>query len=110
MIRVAEGADRLTVVGHPVVVEVPAQDAGQPASLVGDGQIAPPDQLDLDLAELGAKSFRVGGPLELEPPVPCRRARVREPEELKPAPRGAMRKEMTDINISSVPAGMPALG
>ena len=27
-----------------------------------------------------------------------------------PAPRGAKRKEMTDINISSVPAGMPALG
>jgi hypothetical protein len=27
-----------------------------------------------------------------------------------PAPRGAMRKEMTDINISSVPAGMPAPG
>ena len=26
------------------------------------------------------------------------------------APRGAKRKEMTDINISSVPAGMPALG
>ena len=28
----------------------------------------------------------------------------------QPAPRGAKRKEMTDINISSVPAGMPALG
>ena len=27
-----------------------------------------------------------------------------------PAPRGAKRKEMMDINISSVPAGMPALG
>ena len=27
-----------------------------------------------------------------------------------PAPRGAKRKEMTDINISSVPAGMPDLG
>ena len=26
------------------------------------------------------------------------------------APRGAKRKEMTDINISSVPVGMPALG
>ena len=26
------------------------------------------------------------------------------------APRGAKRKEMTDINISSVPAGMPVLG
>jgi hypothetical protein len=31
-------------------------------------------------------------------------------EEVKPAPRGVMRKEMTDINISSVPAGMPAAG
>jgi len=27
-----------------------------------------------------------------------------------PAPRGAKRKEMTDINISSVPVGIPALG
>ena len=26
------------------------------------------------------------------------------------APRGAKRKEMTDINISSVPVGIPALG
>ena len=26
------------------------------------------------------------------------------------APRGAKRKEMRDINISSVPVGMPALG
>jgi hypothetical protein len=31
-------------------------------------------------------------------------------EEVIRAPRGAMRKEMTDINIPSVPAGMPALG
>jgi hypothetical protein len=30
--------------------------------------------------------------------------------QIDPAPRGAMRKEMTDDNISSVPAGMPALG
>jgi hypothetical protein len=29
---------------------------------------------------------------------------------VNPAPRGAMRKEMTDSNISSVLAGMPALG
>jgi hypothetical protein len=30
--------------------------------------------------------------------------------QINAAPRGAMRKEMTDINISSVLAGMPALG
>jgi hypothetical protein len=30
--------------------------------------------------------------------------------EVDPAPRGAMRKEMKDDNISSVLAGMPALG
>jgi len=30
--------------------------------------------------------------------------------QVDPAPRGAMRKEMTENNISSVPAGMPALG
>jgi len=30
--------------------------------------------------------------------------------EVDAAPRGAMRKEMTESNISSVLAGMPALG
>ena len=30
--------------------------------------------------------------------------------EVDTAPRGAMRKEMTESNISSVLAGMPALG
>ena|ERR1035438_8036426 len=35
---------------------------------------------------------------------PCDMAKAR------PAPRGAKRKEMTDINISSVLAGMPAPG
>jgi hypothetical protein len=30
--------------------------------------------------------------------------------EVDPAPRGAVRKEMTDESISSVLAGMPALG
>jgi hypothetical protein len=35
---------------------------------------------------------------------------VVDPLEIDPAPRGAMRKEMTDESISSVLAGMPALG
>jgi hypothetical protein len=35
---------------------------------------------------------------------------VRETQEIRRAPRGAMRKEMTEDNISSVPAGMPAPG
>jgi hypothetical protein len=35
---------------------------------------------------------------------------VVDPLEINPAPRGAMRKEMTDESISSVLAGMPALG
>ena len=33
-----------------------------------------------------------------------------DPLQVGSAPRGAMRKEMTDDNISSVLAGMPALG
>jgi hypothetical protein len=68
------------------------------------------DQLGLDLAELRAHPFLVGDPLQLEAPCLGLSADVREAEELEPAPRGVMRKEMTDINISSVPAGMPALG
>ena len=38
---------------------------------------------------------------------------LRDPRDMAKAgsaPRGAKRKEMTDINISSVPVGMPALG
>ena len=35
---------------------------------------------------------------------------VVDPAQIHTAPRGAMRKEMMDINISSVLAGMPALG
>jgi hypothetical protein len=33
-----------------------------------------------------------------------------EAEKIQPAPRGAMRKEIKDEDISSVPAGMPAPG
>jgi len=33
-----------------------------------------------------------------------------DPLQVGGAPRGAMRKEMTDDYISSVPAGMPDLG
>jgi hypothetical protein len=35
---------------------------------------------------------------------------VREAEKVLPAPRGVIRKEMKDINISSVPVGIPAPG
>lgn len=33
-----------------------------------------------------------------------------DPVQVDSAPRGAMREEMTDDKISSVPAGMPVLG
>jgi hypothetical protein len=35
---------------------------------------------------------------------------VVKPQKVERAPRGAMRKEMKDDKISSVPAGMPAPG
>jgi len=106
----AEGVQRLLVARHAVIVGVPAQDAGKPASLLGDGLVATSQQLALKGVQLHPRPFRVGDAFEHEPPLPGLPADVREAEELEPAPRGAMRKEMTDINISSVPAGMPALG
>jgi hypothetical protein len=67
-----------------------------------------PSHLGLDRLELGAHLLLARDSSELEPPVPVLRADMRESQELEPAPRGAMRKEMMDINISSVLAGMPA--
>ena len=89
---VAEGAQRLAVVGHCVVVVVPLQDAGEPDPLLWDGQMSPPAQLALEGVQLGGHPFRVGDPLQLETTLPRLRTDVREPEEGKPAPRGAMRK------------------
>jgi hypothetical protein len=66
--------------------------------------------LGLHRSELGLHLLLARDPLELEPPAPALRTDVREAQEIEPAPRGAMRKEMTDINISSVPAEMPAPG
>src|SRR5580704_4953564 len=62
---------------------MPAQDAGQPASLVGDGQMPASDQLGLDRAEFRAHPFLVGNPLQLEAPVLRLPADVREAEELE---------------------------
>ena len=101
---------RVDVVGHRVVLVVPSQGAGQPASLLINGQMLATLDLAPQDSELGRYPLRVGDPLELKTPCPRLRADVREAEEAEPAPRGAMRKEMTDINISSVPAGMLALG
>jgi hypothetical protein len=78
--------------------------------LLWDGQMPTPEQLAFDGVQLGRHPLRVGDPLELEASLPRLGAYVREAEEAKPAPRGAMRKEMTEDNISSVLAGMPAPG
>jgi hypothetical protein len=74
---------------------------------------APTDKLD------AAATVAVNGPADEPLPLsgsygvtPPDLQGLLEPDARKraPAPRGAKRKEMTDINISSVPAGMPALG
>jgi hypothetical protein len=58
------------------------QDAGEPASLLGDGQMPPSSELGLHLAQLGARPLGVGDALQLEPPrFPGLRANVREAEE-----------------------------
>ena len=50
---VAEGAERLDVVGHRVILVVPAQDAGKPATLLWDGLMHPPRHLAFDREQLG---------------------------------------------------------
>ena len=54
------------IVGHPVIVGVPLQDAGEPATLLWDGLVAASQQLALEDEQLGPQPFRVGDPLELE--------------------------------------------
>jgi hypothetical protein len=65
----------------------------------------PPDALALVVADRREEADERTAMLAFGQP---RAERV--PQERKPAPRGAMQKEMKDINISSVPAGMPAPG
>jgi len=105
-----KGTERLTVAGHRVIVVVPLQDPGEPAPLFGDRVMHPSPQLGLDRVQLRAHLLLARDPFEHEPPAPVLRTDMRKAEKPNPAPRGAMRKEMTDINISSVPAGMPVPG
>jgi hypothetical protein len=86
--EVAEGEQRLLVAGHAVVVGVPSQDAGKPATLLGDRLVPASHQLGLDRAELGLQPPRVGDPLEFETPLLGLRAGMREAEKaelLRPA-------------------------
>jgi hypothetical protein len=79
----SEGTHRLAVVGHRVVVVVPLQDPGEPASLFGDREVHSSSHLGLDRFELGAHLLLARDPLELEPSVPVLRADMRETQELE---------------------------
>ena len=46
--QIAEGGERLDVVGHRVIVVVPLQDAGEPATLLWNGLVHTPRHLALD--------------------------------------------------------------
>jgi len=65
--------------------------------LFGDRVMHPTPHLGLDRVQLGAHLLLARDPLQLEPSTPVLPADVREAQEVEPAPRGAMRKEMKDI-------------
>ena len=78
---IAEGVHRVAVAGHRVVVVVPAQDAGEPVSLLRDGLMRAPPRLGLDRTQLCSHPLRVGDALDQEASVRRLRADVREAEE-----------------------------
>src|SRR6185437_14603066 len=81
---VTEGAERLDVVGHRVIVVVPSQDAGEPGALLRNRVMQPLRHVALEGEQLGAHPFRVGQPPQLEPSrLPRLVARMREAEELE---------------------------
>src|SRR5579871_4451917 len=80
---VAERVDRVAVAGHSVVVAMPADDAGEPAPLLGDRMVLASAQLGLDLAELGPHPPLARVTPQHEPSGALVRARVREPEKLE---------------------------
>src|SRR3954447_4112081 len=79
----SKASQRLAVVGHRVVAVMPGQDAGKPASLVGDRVMHPSPHLGLDRMQLAAHLLLARDPLELEPSVLVLRANVREAQKLE---------------------------
>ena len=98
---VLEGLDRVAVAGHRVVVVVPAQDAGEPASLFGDGQVPASHQLALEGVQLDPQPLRFSDALEHETPVVGLRADVREAEEPE-------RLRLVQATLLSSLGGVPA--
>ena len=77
----SEGVQRSLITGHAVVVGVPAQDAGKPTTLLGNGLIAATQELAPQGVQLGPRPLRIGDPLELKPPLPALPADMREAQE-----------------------------
>ena len=102
MSRLRKAVERRAVLGHRVVLVVPAQNAGEPAPLFGDGLMhASPHFEPLGGPQLRAYPFRVGDPLQLEPPrLPGLRARVRKAEKLE-------RLRLTEAPRLTTPGGEP---
>src|ERR1019366_305351 len=96
-----ERAERLAVVGHGVVVLVPGQNAGEPASLFGDRVMHPTPHLGLDRVQLGAHLLLARDPLEPKPPAPVLPADVREAQEIE-------RLRLGDPTAESVSGGEPS--
>jgi hypothetical protein len=81
-----------------VVLVVPAQDASEPASMLWDGLMPASLDLAFQRSQLGWRPFRVGDPLELEPPrFPRLRANMREAEK----PERVRLAESTRLAVAS---------
>src|SRR5690606_35697870 len=80
----SEEVERRAVRRHAVVTDVPTDNRPQPLTLLRDGVMHAPLQLEFHLAQFGLQSLADGLPQNREVPIaPLLRADVREAEEVK---------------------------
>src|SRR5664279_2275105 len=79
----AEGGNRRAVARHGIVGAVTPHHTGQPSALLREGLMPASLEFILDLSQLRPHPFRDRQPPHPEPPVPHRRANVRESEEVE---------------------------
>jgi len=80
---ITEGADRVDVAGHGVVVEVSSNHLAEPQPLLGDRQVHAPPHLSFELVQLCSQPLRIGDALEHETPLPGLLTDMREAQELE---------------------------
>ena len=81
--RLAEGPEGCAVVGHPVVLGMPADDRPQVHALFRDGKVQAPSQFDLEVFQFGLPPYAHRLPQHRETTCPRLRAAMREAEEVE---------------------------